>query len=82
MRAGAEVGAWDRFAMRNIGFACNGAWHASSAAMLPNARGLCRKDRQPAETRSSSKCVAHEQNAFANFAMVLSLFPQFCTMDV
>jgi len=42
--------AWDGFAMRNIGLPCNGAWNASSMAMLKKMRqGLHREDRPRVE---------------------------------
>jgi len=71
----AERGAWDRFAMRNIGFAVQrrmardfggDAEAMRKAAIAQLARNL---------NLNPQRLKAHEQTAFADFAMVLSLVP-------
>jgi hypothetical protein len=71
----AERGAWDRFAMRNIGFAVQRrmAWDFGGDADAMRKAAVARLTRNL--NANPQKLKAHEYTAFADFATVLGLVP-------
>jgi hypothetical protein len=72
---GAEVGAWDRFAMRNIGFALQRRMASEFGGDAARMRKSCIEKIARVLNAKPDRMSAHEQKAFADFAMVLSLVP-------
>jgi hypothetical protein len=72
---GADVGAWDRFAMRNIGFALQRRMARQFGGDAAKMRDACVEKIAHLLNAKPEQRRANEQKTFADFASVLSLIP-------
>ncbi len=72
---GADVGAWDGFAIRNIGFALQRRMAREFGGDVARMRKLCTEKIARQLNAEPEQMSANQQKAFADFAMAVSLDP-------